>query len=323
HYCLRQLGLIDPNTRRGGRQYHQFAQATERLALVSYQSDAFYDPIRQEYRKVAFRFFSYSRPLDADSPRAWRFVWDPLFLELVQPNGGHLWFDMETYRQLDPASRRLFLLLSKIYSRRSTTPRFELRHLAVDVLGFSPDVADRDLKRKLTRCVSRLIDVGVIAPPGLEITTVRSKQVIRLRRARRYRADRPRLRQLSPVESALGESLKDVGFESGSIRRLIREYPASLLRTWADVALAAKEHKGDSFFRKSPQAYFMDNVKHAAAGQRTPPDWFLEQQKAEKRRRASDVIRGPERAIDPAVLNGGTRALQDFVQTQIENGRRT
>ena len=130
--------------------------------MVSYQSDAFYDPLRKEHRKVSFRFLSYSLPLDLQSSRVWRFVWDPLFFELVQPTGGHLLFDLEAWRGLDPASRRLFLLLSKMFWRRTTTPRFELRHLAVDVLGFSPDLADRDLRRKLTRCVARLEQIGAV-----------------------------------------------------------------------------------------------------------------------------------------------------------------
>jgi hypothetical protein len=51
--------------------------------------------------------------------------------------------------------------------------------------------------------------------------------------------------------------------------------------------LAAKERFGDAFFKRSPQAYFVDNVKHAAAGTRTPPDWWHELRKAEQRRRRS------------------------------------
>jgi len=52
HYCLRSLGLIDQHSRRGGRQYQQFADAIERLSLVRYRNDAFYDPVRTEHRRV-------------------------------------------------------------------------------------------------------------------------------------------------------------------------------------------------------------------------------------------------------------------------------
>ena len=65
HWCLRQLGLIDAGTRRGGRQYQQFAAALERLSAVSYLSSACYDPVRGEYRQVSFRFFSYSLPANS------------------------------------------------------------------------------------------------------------------------------------------------------------------------------------------------------------------------------------------------------------------
>ncbi len=117
HFCLRRLRVIDQHARRGGRQYAQFAQIIERLSLVRYRSDNFYDAVRAEHRRVAFGFFSYSLPIDPCSNRAWRFVWDPLFLELVKPIGGHFRFDLETYCQLDVASRRLFMVLCKIFQR--------------------------------------------------------------------------------------------------------------------------------------------------------------------------------------------------------------
>ena len=46
HYMLRNLGVIDPATRRGGRQYASFTQAIDRIAAVQYFNDSFYDPIR-------------------------------------------------------------------------------------------------------------------------------------------------------------------------------------------------------------------------------------------------------------------------------------
>ena len=98
HYCLRRLGLVDPRGNRGGRQYQQFAAALDRLAQVSYASDAFYDPVRAEHRRVRFGFLSYSLPLDPDSSRAWRIAWDPIFFDLVRPLGGQFRFDLATYR---------------------------------------------------------------------------------------------------------------------------------------------------------------------------------------------------------------------------------
>ena len=168
HYCLRQLGVIDQHASRGGEQYRLFEKAIERLSQVTYLNDRFYDPIRKEHRKVGFGFLSYSLPLDSESCRAWHIAWDPIFYDIVRATGGSYRFDLATYRDLDPASRRLFLLLSKILSRRDSSPRFDVRHLTVNVLGFSPSLAIRNMKVKLWRCVERMIEVEVISPGGKE-----------------------------------------------------------------------------------------------------------------------------------------------------------
>ena len=135
HFCLRRLGVIDQHSKRGGRQYRQFAHVLQRLSAVTYQNDAFYDPLRAEHRRVSFGFFSYSLPLDVASGRSWRIVWNPLFWELAQATGGHLRFDLDTYRELSVVARRMFLLLGKVFYRRRESPKFELRQLAVNVLG--------------------------------------------------------------------------------------------------------------------------------------------------------------------------------------------
>ncbi len=119
HFILRQLGLIDEHSRRGGRQYQQFRQALDRLACVRYRNERFYDPVRCEHRQILFGFFSYSLPRNPESCRAWRIIWDPLFFEFAQSIGGHLEFELAVYRQLTPACRRLFLLLLKIFNRRT------------------------------------------------------------------------------------------------------------------------------------------------------------------------------------------------------------
>src|SRR5690606_14894530 len=152
HYCLSELGVIPRaggKERRGGKNYALFRQAITRLAAVSYLNDHFYDPVRGEHRNVAFGFLSYSLPVDPASSRAWRFVWDPIFFEFCRAARGSLLFDLETYRELDYASRRLFLLLQKIFWRQPQSPAFDVRHLGVNVLGFAPSVDLRDLKVKL------------------------------------------------------------------------------------------------------------------------------------------------------------------------------
>ena len=162
HFCLRKLGLISPGSK-GGKSYRLFRDALRRLSAVRYQNERFFDPIRREHRAVSFGLFSYSLPLDVDSSRAWRIVWDPLFFEYCRAAASQLSFDLETYRRLDPASRRLFLLLSKVFWRSRTSPWFDVRYLAVNALGFSAELSARTLKSKVKRCADVLQRHDVLA----------------------------------------------------------------------------------------------------------------------------------------------------------------
>lgn len=283
HYCLTRMGAIDAQCR-GGKHYQLFAQAIERLSAVRYQNDHFYDPVRGEHRRVGFGFFSYSLPLDPKSNRAWRIAWDPIFFEFAKASSGHLRFDLELYRQLDPATRRLFLLLSKIFYRKSVTPSFDLRTLGVNVLGFCPRLCARDLKRKVAHCVRELQSLGIVGGDTGDV-------LFRKRRPGEYafsltRGANFQSRMTAPARSggkdtALYEPLTRIGLTEQSITSIIGKYPASLLREWSDITLAAMEKMGQRFFKKSPAAYFLDNVKNAAQGTRTAPDWWLEMRKEE------------------------------------------
>jgi len=301
HYCLRQLGVIDQRARRGGQQYQQFAKAIERLSQVTYLNDRFYDPVRAEHRKVSFGFLSYSLPLDPESSRAWRIAWDPIFFDLVRPAGGSFRFDLATYRELDPASRRLFLLLSKILSRRQTSPRFELRHLAVNVLGFASTIATRDLKMKVWRCVERLNELQVVKVLDKESLFSKSKRgeyVTILERGdyftKRQRANTPAL----VPEAAIHDLLRALGFDDHGICRLMRRYPMPMLREWTDITQTAKERFGAGFFKKSPQAFLVDNLKNAVRGARTPPDWWHDVRRAEARIQAKTLASPAELTLN-------------------------
>jgi len=289
YYCLRQLGVITTE-KRGGREFELFRAAVQRIAGMRYQNDAFYDPIRGEHRAVSFGFLNYSLPLDPGSSRAWRFAWDPIFFELAQATGGTLSFDLAVYRSLDAASRRLYLYLKKIFWRRDTTGALDLRQLAVDVLGFAPTVETSHLKRKVARCIQQLLDLNLLRLPTdaasvMELFTKKSKGVytFRLYRGEAFAFPTSPLLQ-SEVESPLVEPLRSIGFDTGTIHRIIGQHPASLIEQWADITLAAKERHGADFFRRSPQAYFLDNVKGASEKRRTPPDWWRDLRKCELRR---------------------------------------
>jgi hypothetical protein len=281
HYCLRRLGVIDQHDRRGGRQYGQFLQAVERLSLVHYRNDAFYDPIRGEHRRVSFGFLSYSLPIDPESSRAWRFGWDPIFFGLVRAAGGHLRFNLAIYRQLDPASRRLYLFLSKLFHRRATA-RVDLQLLAVEILGFAPTIAPRNLKAKVGQCSRRLVEFGILSGWHWE-RAGKGKHTIVFSRGQGFTRCRSDTNGQTLGECSVADPLRTIGFDERAIRRLVRRYPMWLLREWVDITLAAKERHGSHFFKRSPQAFLIDNLQNAAAGRRTPPDWWYELRKSEER----------------------------------------
>jgi hypothetical protein len=325
HFCLRRMNVVDQHARRGGRQYQQFTQAVERLSLIRYRNDSFYDPVRGEHRRVSFGFFSYSLPLNPQSSRAWRFGWDPVFFDLVRGTGGHFRFDLDIYHRLDPASRRLLLLTSKFFHRRSAA-RLDVRTLGVDVLGFAPTLAMRSIKAKVSHCANRLGDFGVLSDSSFE-KTGRGHYSVLLRRGPYFDGQSSRAARRHPiVDSPVIDPLRAVGFDERAIHRLIREYPGQLLQEWADVTLAALERHGKPFFTRSPQAFFIDNVRNAAAGRRTPPDWWHRLRKSEEiagsrtaRRNeqgspttAADILRGHSIQRDASM----TQAVRSFLDRQ-------
>ncbi len=320
HFCLRQLGMIDQHGKRGGRQYQAFANTLDRLAQVSYASDAFYDPVRAEHRKVRFGFLSYSLPLDPQSSRAWRIAWDPIFFDLVRPLGGQFRFDLECYRALDPAARRLFLLVSKIFDRRDTTPRFDLEHLAVDVLGFSPTVAPRNQRIKLQRVFSALVDAGILAGPVTiekQASAMKSGSGYSVVLHRGPRFNKPPLPTAeADSRSPLRDALLALKFDPPAANRLLREFPKPMLREWLDITLAARERYGAKFFKRTPQAYLVDNLQAARSSGRTPPEWWHElrsRERQESRTLPGSAPSAAQTSATPEHTAAVLRRLQDTV----------
>jgi hypothetical protein len=294
HYCLRQLGCIDQHAKRGGRQYQRLSDAIERLSAVTYRNDSFYDPIRGEHRKVGFGFLSYSLPVDPASSRAWRILWDPLFFEFCMAGSRQFRFDLATYRGLDCASRRLFLLLQKMFSARQTDARFELRHLATRVLGFNEALPLKTLRKKCQATLDRLAAAGIIASATSSISGSRGKPYNVLVKRGRYFSRQSAFRQSADLKaSPLYEPLAAIGLDESAIRRCIRDFRPQLVQEWADITLAAMERKGKRFFRKSPQAYFVDNIQQATRGNRTPPDWWHQLRRVEHREPERERLRSP------------------------------
>jgi hypothetical protein len=311
HYCLRRLGLIDAKEKRGGRQYRDFTAAIERLSCVRYQCDKFYDPLRAEHRRVSFGFFSYSLPIDDDSSRAWRFVWDPIFFEFVRAAGGSLRFNLEIYRQLDVASRRLYLFLAKLFFRHSVTSRLDLNDVAEQILGVAPTVSLRDKKARMLRCIIQLIEHGVILTG--EISRV-SKGRFALVFHRGAALRRPGME--SVFESPLIEPLLSIGFDVAGADRILRRFKLPLVREWVDITLAAEERFGKSFFKRGGPAFLTDNLKQATAGQRTPPDWWADLRSEERRACA-------ERARQAEATGSGNKPVAEQAADAVRDVHRT
>lgn len=283
HWILRQLGVINQGSKRGGRQYKQFADALRRLSVVNYLSDGFYDPVRAEHRRVSFQFFSYSLPVDPKSSRAWRIAWDPIFFDMVKDAAGQFRFDLAVYRELDAASRRLFLFASKVLSRRKELKAIQLESVAVDLLGFGSSLPQRQMKAKVQRCLKRLQEMHILADASVFKTST-GKQFVRMTRGRYFQSNPQAPYRADAYDSSLFETLKTIGFDDEPAIRLIRRFPAPMLSEWCDITQAAIERKGMGFFHESPMAFLVDSIDKASKGTRTPPDWWLDLKKAEERK---------------------------------------
>ena len=112
YWMLKHLGLDT-----GGSQYVMLKESLVRLTAASYQNTGFYNPETKEREFAAFQFLSILLPTVGgvggvvDNDRCWRIEWNPVFFRFCRATGGNLLFDLDLYRTLTPASRRLFLKL--------------------------------------------------------------------------------------------------------------------------------------------------------------------------------------------------------------------
>lgn len=230
--------------------------------------------------------------LDDDSFRAWEFTWNETFFAHCAATGGKLFFELtsRTYRELDPASRRLYLVLHKVFWRRKESPHYDLWHLATQVLGFSPSRPTYKLKYDVTRCVERLLAAGLLTLPT---ETTKPAALFQKRSQGRYSVqfhrgpyfEQPRHagpssnNHMPLADSPLYDPLRSLGFEDRMIRWILGRFKPNRIQMWADITLAKLEREGKGAFSARPQAYFLDNLK----AQRTRPDWYLELKKQETR----------------------------------------
>ena len=283
HFILRELGCIDSNTRRGGKNYRLFRDSIDRIAVTSYRNDSFYDPKRKIHDRYVFGFLKYRAPQDLRSGRLWHFSWDPIFFEICSAIGGRLRFDLEIYRSLDPASRRLFLLLHKIFHRRRTSPVFSVRELMTNVLGYSDSLNNGERNQKLRQIARRLHTANVIEFHPNDIEIEGGRYQIQFHRGPHFDDLREGRKSAATCKSPLADALRSIGFEKADAERICSRYKPSLLSEWIDITIAYEERNGPGVFRRSRQAYLVDGLKNVAAGKRTAPDWWQETRRREER----------------------------------------
>ncbi len=290
YWIIKKLGMAI-----GGFQYDQLRASLERLAVVAYQNTAFYNPVTQQHERITMHFFSTYLPTrgrgaSVDCNRAWRIEWSPMFFQMCQATGGTLLFDLDVYRDLSPASRRLFLKLKDRFWR-SKRVFMNVDDLTINGLGFS---AERPLKKRkfdLASCIRELIKHGIVElgrgrtdPKQLFIKRGKGLYVVQFFEGpyfRRPLGDRSISQQCAIANDPLYQPLCAVGVDEVGIRRLLKQYSRGLIQRWIRVTDAAMHEKPKGFpgFKASPAAFLVDAIQN----ERMPPDWIYVHEKELKR----------------------------------------
>jgi hypothetical protein len=117
-------------------------------------------------------------------------------------------------------------------------------------------------------------------------------------------------------EHPLLEPLSAIGLDPPAIHRVLRHFPARILREWADITLAARERFRERFFKRSASAYFIDNIQNAHAGNRTAPDWWHDLRREERTQQAAADRRSrqsPPEAASPTLSDEALAQMHQLV----------
>jgi hypothetical protein len=326
HWMLKRLAL-----RTGGSQYAELRDSLLRLSTASYQNTAFYNPETQAHEYASFQFLSFLLPTVGglggivDNDRCWRIEWNPAFFRFSKLTGGSLLFDLDLYRQLTPATRRLFLKLKDRFWR---TKRVFLNvdDLTINGLGFS---AERPLKKRkfdLTRCLEellthRVIELGRGQTDVKELFLKRSKgcYVVVCYEGEYFRqpqAARTQSQQNAIQTDPLFEPLQKLNMDAATIRRLFGEHPRGRIRQWLTITEAALHEKPRGFpgFRVSPAAFLIDGLQN----NRLPPDWMYAHEKRQRElqwEQERAAVAAQQERLQPQYVAERAAALQIFLRS--------
>ena len=326
HWMLKRLGM-----KIGGSQYAELRESLLRLSTASYQNTAFYNPQSQQHEYVSFQFLSFLLPTvgglggDIDNHRCWRIEWNPAFFRFSKLTGGSLLFDLDLYRQLTPASRRLFLKLKDRFWRTKVV-HLNVDDLTINGLGFA---AERPLfKRKfdLTVCLRELlkhhiIELGRGQTDVKQLFWKRSKgcYVVVLYEGEYFRqphAARTTSQQNEIEADPLFEPLHKLGLDAAAIQRLFAEQSRGRIQQWVSITEAAQHEKPAGFpgFRVSPAAFLVDGVQN----NRMPPDWMYAHEKRQRElqwERDRTAVAAQEDQLRPLYVAERLAALQMFLRS--------
>ncbi len=292
YWILRHLGL-----KTGGSQYAELRDSLVRLAVTSYQNTGFFNPETKEHEYAAFQFLSILLPTvggrgeRVDNDRTWRIEWNQAFFRFARATGGNLLFDLDLFRKLKPASRRLYL---KLQSRfwRSKRVFYNIDDLTVNGLGFS---ASRPLKKRkydLLGCMRELLAHRIIElgkgqtdPKDLFLKRGKGSYVVCFYEGEYFReapAARAHGQKNAIADDPLREPLRAIGVDGPGIRRLLEHFPRATVQRWVRITEAAIHEKPRGFpgFKASPAAFLIDGIQN----KRTPPDWFHAHEKRQEKR---------------------------------------
>lgn len=290
YWIIKRLGMA-----MGGFQYDQLRASLERLALAAYQNTGFYNPVSQQRERVTFHFFSSFIPTKGRhgavaTDRVWRLEWDKHFFEMCKATGGTLLFDLDLYRKLSPASRRLFLKLKDRFWRNKRV-FLNVDDLTINGLGFSVDRPLFKRKFDLTACIRELLDHEVIElgrgqtdARDLIIRRGKGVYVVVFYEGPYFRqvvSGRVARQKNATLDDPLYEPLQKIGVDAAGIRRLFRQHTRALIQRWIKITDAAMHEKPAGFpgFKVSPAAFLIDGIQNG----RLPPDWIHAWEKRQRR----------------------------------------
>lgn len=325
YWLLKKLGMVI-----GGTEYKQLRMSLERLALAAYQNTAFYNPVTQQHERVTLHFFSSFLPTrgnggDVATDRAWRIEWSPMFFKMCQATGGTLLFDLDLYRDLSPAARRLFLKLKDRFWRTKRV-FMNVDDLTIHGLGFS---ADRPLKKRkfdLTNCIRELLRHKIIElgrgqnePGDLFMKRGKGLYVVQFFEGEYFRppvAERSVAQKQAIADDPLYQPLRDIGVDDAGIRRLFKQHARGLIQKWIRVTDAAMHEQPRGFpgFKTSAAAFLMDAIQN----NRMPPDWIYAHDKQRERERweqERSAFAADEETLRTRYQHERVTALQAFLAT--------